>query len=153
MLPDNFIKAIKLIASKLKDRNIKWALVGTANLTLQGLDVKPNDLDIVTLSNHIKIFEYLFKDYIIKPLFKKRSSTESCPDYYVLLLDIEGVEVEIMGETEESLYFTKSGRGEITNIDLEDIQVSCLDLTSEAKAYELLGRKDKAEMIREFIKP
>jgi hypothetical protein len=58
-----------------------------------------------------------------------------------------------MGETEESLYFTKSGRGEITNIDLEDIQVSCLDLTSEAKAYELLGRKDKAEMIREFIKP
>jgi hypothetical protein len=153
MLPDNFIKSIKLITSELQNKNIKWALVGTTNLALQGLDVKPNDLDIVTFANHIQVFERIFKDYIIKPLTKKISSTKGCPDYYILMLSINGVEIEVMGEFETNVYFSKVGRGEIEEIDLEGMRIPCLNLSSEANAYEKLGRNKKVEMIKDFIKP
>lgn len=47
MHKDNLIKTIKFIAKLLNDYSINYILGGSGSLMVHGLDVLPNDLDIV----------------------------------------------------------------------------------------------------------
>lgn len=39
---------IKLLVERLSDKDISWALIGSTNLSLQGIEVNPLDIDIIT---------------------------------------------------------------------------------------------------------
>ena len=47
MLTKNFKDAIKLICNKLRGKSINFAFIGSVSLNLQGIDVAPNDLDLI----------------------------------------------------------------------------------------------------------
>ncbi|TFG20317.1 MAG: hypothetical protein EU529_15060 [Promethearchaeota archaeon] len=56
-----FIEALRLISGEYHIHKIKWILIGSCSLALNGVDVKPNDIDILTdekgalKSNNIKL--------------------------------------------------------------------------------------------------
>lgn len=47
MYKDNLIKAIKIVAETLNSHSINYIIGGSGSLMVHGLDVLPNDLDIV----------------------------------------------------------------------------------------------------------
>jgi len=152
MLSDDFKKVIKLISLKLKNKKFIWAFIGSSNLNLQGIDISPNDIDIITSAESIKIFEEQFKQYITKKITKKSSLREGYPEVYEMKLKINNVEVQIIGEYDDDPYFSRLKKGNLVFIKLDNLLVPCLSLQSEAEACSGTKREQKAELIRNFLK-
>jgi len=93
------------IDQKIKDaiRNIcerishikNWAIDGSSSLALQGIDVMPNDVDILTDKDGAYEIQETFKEFIVKPV--SRSSNARYESHYGVL-SLGGVRVEIMGD-------------------------------------------------------
>jgi hypothetical protein len=47
MLSAAFADALSILAERFQKHRIRWAVIGSANQALQGIDVMPKDLDIV----------------------------------------------------------------------------------------------------------
>jgi len=107
MLSQSFKNVIKFIFEKVKKKDIKCALIGSANMALQGIDITPNDLDIITSPADLKIFEQEFKEYIIKPISKKLPFKKGFSEFYEIKLKIKGIKVHILGEHDDDIYFSK----------------------------------------------
>jgi len=152
MLSQSFKNVIKFIFEKVKKKDIKCALIGSANMTLQGIDITPNDLDIITSPADLKIFEQEFKEYIIKPISKKPPFKKGFSEFYEIKLKIKGIKVHILGEHDDDIYFSKVKDNHIFFVELDDIFVPCLSLKSEARAYSETNRKDKVKLIMDFLK-
>jgi len=150
MLSKEFKDVIKLICSGIKDKRIKWALVGSTNMYLQGINVDPNDLDITTNINSLKIFEKEFNEHIIKPISKNIKKKYSFKTNELKLL-IKGIEVQIIGEHDNGVYFENINKGNIVLVGLDNIKIPCLSLSSEADAYSKTGRNNKADLIINFL--
>jgi len=152
MLSQNFKNAIKFIFEETKNKDIKWAIIGSTNMALQGIDIAPNDLDIITNLTDLKIFEQKFKEYIIEPVSEKSSFKKELSEVYEMKLKIKGVEVHILGEYDNDVYFSKVKDNHILFVKLDDAPIPCLSLESEAKAYSETNRVDKAKLIIDFLK-
>ena len=62
-MPDKkFRNALKII-SNIPDNNIRWAVAGSANLNLHGMDVSSHDLDIVVHKKDPETIGKVFSDY------------------------------------------------------------------------------------------
>lgn len=151
MLTENFEDAIKIIYSKLKDKNIKFAFIGSASLNLQGIDIAPNDLDLIISISGLKIISEEFKDCITQPASKKPYFKEGYPDCYELKLKISDVLVHVMGEYDNDLYMSMINKGNVVLVKLIDISVPCLALESEVEAYSEMGRDKKVRLIRDYL--
>jgi hypothetical protein len=53
---------------RLESKNIIWAITGSLSMSLQGVPVIPNDIDIQTDEKGAYEIQELFKDYITKPV-------------------------------------------------------------------------------------
>ncbi|MFH1332253.1 MAG: hypothetical protein ABIH63_03125 [archaeon] len=142
---------MKFVALNLKDKKLKWALVGTSNLALQGIDVKPNDLDIVTSVKNLDFFGKTFKRYVKEPIFKV-PAYEGFLEYFKVRFQIKGVEVEVSGEYDNDVYFRRIKGGDLVKIRLGKIIIPCLSLGAQLEVYSELGKKDKIKLMREFFK-
>ena len=151
MLTKNFEDVIKLIYSKLKDKNIKSAFIGSTSLNLQGIDVAPNDLDLIVSIPGLKLINEEFKDHITQPVSKKSYFKDGYPDYYELKLKINDVLVHVMGEYDNDLYMSRINKGNVVLVKLMDISVPCLELKSEAEAYSEMGRNKKVKLIMDYL--
>ena len=152
MLLQNFKNVIKFIFEKIKDKNIRWAIIGSTNMVLQGIDVSPNDLDITTNPADLKIFEQEFKEYIIEPISKKPPLKNRLSEFYEMNLRIKGIKVQIIGGYDNDIYFSKVKDSRILFVKLDDVSIPCLSLEAEAKAYSEINRKDKTKLIMDFLK-
>ncbi len=152
MLSQNFQNVIKFIFEKIKDKNIKWALIGSANMALQGIDVSPNDLDIIINQVDLKIFEQEFREYIIESISKKPPFKNGLPESYEMRLKIEGIKVHVSGGYDNDIYFSKVKDNHILFVKLDGVPIPCLLLESEAKTYSETNRKDKVKLIMDFLK-
>ncbi len=90
---------VKILCEKLTDKGIDWVIVGTASLALQGMDISPSDVDIVTTKNGAyEIYESL-KEYATQEV-KESISTSGRTHSWFGKLAISGVVVEINGDPE-----------------------------------------------------
>ena len=66
MINHNFKEVLKIISLNLSNTNIKYAIIGSTNLLLQGMDVKPKDIDlVVSLEDFDKLSE-VFSNFLIR---------------------------------------------------------------------------------------
>ena len=100
MIPENTFQALKIISEKLNGKGINWVLIGSTNHALQGVDVKPNDIDILTDKEGAYAIGEALKEYVIEEVHIKES--ETMKSHYGKF-NINDVEVEILNSPFNSL--------------------------------------------------
>lgn len=151
-LPDNFIKTIKEIAQKLQDKDINWAIIGSTNMALHGIDIAPKDLDITTNLEGLGIISDIFSEHKVGEPVVKQPEIEGYKEFTEQTLELNGVEVQICGEYEDDIYYRSFIDGEIEEIDIEGVKVPVFSLKAEARAYRITKRKNKAKIIEDWLK-
>ena len=135
-------KILKLILNRIKDENFTWRVEGSLNLVLQGINVKVKDIDIATDKKGIKTFREKLNEFIVKDFYKKKINAQT------ILCKIEGCEVEILQRDNKNLdMFDK-----IKIINWKKLEIPILPLTSAKKFYSLIGKKEKVEIIKDYLK-
>jgi len=149
MLNQNLSDAIKIIRERLDDNQIKWALVGSANMKLQGMEVEPRDLDIVVQYKDLQKASSIFSDYSASAV-KELESLSGKPAWEVNAR-INGAEVHFIAGEERDVYVSKLLANQITYIKLDDVDIPCFTLEAESQAYMETNRGHKARLIQEFL--
>jgi hypothetical protein len=149
MLTPSFKNALRKIAKIINAHNIQWAVIGSANMALQGMNVRPKDLDIIVNKNDLNIIKNIFAEYI-KGGIQELTSTANIP-VWELELNVDGVEVQILGEEDKGQYASNLVSGNIIDVELDGAKISCLTLRAEADAYTETNRPKKANMIRNYL--
>lgn len=153
MIDPSYLKALKFLMNRLESSNIIWAITGSLSMALQGIPVKPNDIDIQTDEKGVYEIQKLLKNHIIKPvIFSGDKSIKS----HFGSLSVFNITVEIMGGVQKLL---SNGSWEPpVNIEphrqfikLEGMNIPVLSLKYEESAYRKLGRIEKADLLKEFL--
>lgn len=152
MIPAKHKKAAIIIANILNGAGIPWAFVGSFNLAIQGVDIKVGDIDITFHTPDSTKINALFKQYSVDPISYKIS--EKFKSHYGVFR-INKVKVEFMAEVDAWV----NGRWEkgntnfptVATITFEKTRMHVLPLEAEYKAYQRLGRNEKAALIKKVI--
>ncbi len=145
MIPTRVLRVLAILAEKLESSKTSWAVTGSTSLALQGVDLVPNDIDIMTDETGAYNIANLFKEHIVSPVRFKRS-----PKYesHFGRLEVDGVTIEIMGNLrvfrggQWSPIMTPQTR-EVENIEVENQKVPVISLASQNDSgylKERLGR-------------
>ena len=150
MIAENKKKALKIISEKLKGKKINWCLIGSTNLALQGVNVNPHDIDILTdKKGAYQIGKYL-KEYEIEPTHWRES--KNLASHYGKF-EINNTEIEVIGELQKKgIYTHPHKKMKKVLIKIDDFKIPCADLNFEYSAYLNLGRKEKAKLIKQKMK-
>lgn len=152
MIEPHLLAVLRIIYDRLKNEDLRWMIVGSMNLALQGMPLKPNDIDIRTNEEGAYAIEKHLNEFVVKSVCY--SSTDKIRSH-LGELNIKGIKVEIMGDLE-----TKSSTGtwvgkEATDqpiiIDVEYMKIGVLSLEHERQSYMNLGRMERARQIEEWL--
>ena len=151
MIDLKIVKALKLIESKLRGSRVRWVLAGSVSLALQGVDIRPNDIDILTDKEGAFEINRLLKDYEVKPIrFRCSRFFQS----YFGEFEIEGVKVEVMGDLKELVegeWRSLSQRLSTSRIiEIEGIKLPVSPLEDQLRSYQALGRRKNSSKIRKI---
>ncbi len=149
MMNEKFKKTIKIIHKRLEDNKIKWALVGSTNMQLQGMDVQPHDLDVVVQLKDLEKTREIFSDYNASAVKELKPLTDE-PAWEVRM-KIDDVEVQIFSQSDTGEYVSKLLTDKLTKIKLENVEIPCFTLEAEAQTYAETNREHKAHLIQEFL--
>lgn len=149
MLDQNFIEALKILSLRFRENNFIWAVVGSTNLALQGLDIIPRDIDIITTIDSLPKIKNIFGEFDVAEMEEKQSATSG--SYWRVVLNINNIEIEVLGEKEQGVYAHRLLAGHKKDILLDDVNIPCLELKSELQAYQETGRQNKVELIESFL--
>jgi hypothetical protein len=152
MIPEQNLRALKLIADKLAGKQISWAIVGSSSLALQGVDVEAHDIDLLTTKAGALEIAKLLKEYETEQV--KYSESEYFKSYSGIFT-IAGVKVELMGDmqykTSDGNWITGNRLAKLNSIKVRDFTLPVLDLKVEHQAYLTMGRIEKAKKIKEAM--
>lgn len=101
----NFKKAIKIIHERLESNNIKWALVGSMNMQLQGMNVQPRDLDVIIQLKDLEKMREIFSEY--NPSLIKELKPFVDEPVWDVIIKIGDVEIQLFAERDTGPYVKK----------------------------------------------
>lgn len=152
---DNGVKleVLKNIATKFNNLNITWALGASMLLYFKGIINSFNDIDIMVANDDVHLVnEILINIGELKapnPNYKFKTKT-------FLEFIVNGVEIDVMAgftivNNNELIdcSLQKNQIVEFYNLDKVLIPLQSLDLW--CKYYQLMGRNDKVEMIKNYL--
>ena len=140
-------ETLAFVAKKFSEAQLCWALIGSANLALQGMFIAPNDINILlSVSDKEKVKKIFSKEKLIRSSELKNKEGEE------MLYLIQENEVQFCFERAHGFYAKFLKNNKFRKIKLGSVEISCNLLEDEIKAYEFLGKKEKAESIREFLR-
>lgn len=142
MEENDIYKLLKFITEKLAEVDLNWRLDGSANLLVQGIDLKPNDLDIATNDKGLEIFYFQFNNLIVEDRLGEKFEGRT------VVLKIDGQEVEINSYEDSSL--EKLDRTE--QLEWRGLSLPILPLKEAKKFYKQIEREEKAKMIADKLK-
>jgi hypothetical protein len=147
MITEDYKKAIFELSELLIENNVKYAITGSTNLALQGIKVIPQDIDIVLFQEDLQKIIKIFPKYLKTGMRKMEGKNG---EVWEILLDIDGVEVQFFSEN-QGLH-SSALQENCHCLDVNDRLIYCLPLKEELKIYKGLGKEEKVEMIRKFLK-
>lgn len=142
MIPERVLNVLKFVAEDLKNKGIRWVLVGSLSLALQGVDIEPKDIDILTTKDDALRLNKLWEQYKIKDV--SFGETEHFRSYHGKFR-INDVNIEVMGDLEEKI----EGKWVSLNKRIESpvfvnvlgIQVPVSSLEEQLSSYEKSKRQ------------
>jgi hypothetical protein len=148
------LSALRTIVTRLANARVDWALTGSTSFVLQGVPVEPQDIDVQTDGEGAYEIERLLVEYVTRNV--AFSATDRIHSHFGAL-SIFGLEVEIMGDLQTRL---PDGSWEspvdVTQhrkyVKVDEMRVPVLSLEHEARAYELLGRAERAKLLRAYAR-
>jgi hypothetical protein len=152
MLPENILQALRAVYGRIQNKGVLWILTGSASLSIQGVDVKINDLDILTDKEGSQKIDGLLSCFRAKkPVY---SATEKYRSFFGAYL-VEGVRVEVFGQFQ---YKMKDGSWSKQNHlnkafakEFEGMDLSLLPLGQELQEYESTGNPGKVLKIKQVL--
>ncbi|MHA2298258.1 MAG: nucleotidyltransferase [Candidatus Hodarchaeales archaeon] len=153
--PD-LLEALAIVNHVLRERGVKWVLIGSSSLAFQGVTIVPEDIDILTDKQGALVFNELFKQHVVKPV--EWSRTEQFESYFGKFL-VKGINVEVMGEfkaKEGSKWRSFSDRLENPrHVIVNDLPIPVSSLKDQLESYSRSSRekdKKRAVLIKEAFK-
>lgn len=143
------LHAIQTFAARMVQHRLPWALIGSANLALQGMDMQPKDIDVVVRPDDLARVREIFTAEGPTDITEVRHTAGEPTREFGLILG--GVLVQVLTESERGVYVTKLLAGRVTRARLGETEIPCLALDAEADAYDATARSEKAQRIREFL--
>jgi len=152
-MKESFNIALKMIAIRLNNSNINWAITGSVGHLILGVHVYPKDIDIITDVDGAYKIEKIFNDYIIKNV---QYSIQKKMKSYFGVLKINGIDIEIMGNVKNLI----SGEwvphvdwnNNIIYATIDDIKIPVLSLDYEYKIYKMLNKLSRLKLIEQRLK-
>ncbi len=98
-MDEKYLAALRTVASKLNESGIRWVLCGSTNFALQGMDVRPSDVDISVAHEDLRrviggVFpEYDFSDVRGLPSGEGEDA----------IFCVDGVKIPICGDYEHGV--------------------------------------------------
>ncbi len=139
-------EALKIIVNSLKNEKFNWAIAGSTNLLLQGIKVKPRDIDLITTKQGAYKIEKILKDYKVEGIRFKES--KKLAGYYGKFM-IKNIPVEVIGEIRRKNLYLPYLKSRIF-VEVNRMKIPCLSLEAEARGYKFLGRRKKYNLIKSF---
>lgn len=138
------------IVVRLADLHTAWSLIGSANLALQGVEVGPRDIDLLTTLDGAYLIEGSMQEFVLSPVAWKETRRFAA---HRGELRISGVQVEVLGGLEnrippEDLWTERHGLSARTWLADGGLRIPVMPLTQELHAYIAMGKLDTAEKIR-----
>lgn len=153
MVPPKYLAVLQTLYTRLQSTPINWALTGSTSFALQGMPVRPHDIDLQTDAAGAYQLEHLFAEFSVqKVAFSAAGHIRS----HFGALVIGGIRVEIMGDIQKQL---PDGSWELPArlqdyrcfVEAGEMRIPVLSLEYEYRAYLTLGRLEKAELIRQWL--
>lgn len=153
LLPDTHVAALRVLVERLAPTDIVWALTGSTSFALQGVPIPVHDIDVQNDATGAYRIAELFADTVLRPVVF--SEAERIRSHFGAL-SIAGVTVELMGGLQKRL---PDGRWEEPVdvhthrrfVRLAELTLPVLDLAYEERAYRLLDRVEKADVLRRHL--
>jgi predicted nucleotidyltransferase len=156
VIDSGILKVLQIIVRHLKGEDVRWTIMGSVSLALQGIDTDLDDVDLLTDEHGAFKISALLKEFEVKPVSFSR--TDPFESFYGIY-DIEGTKVDVMGDLRVRLHGTWVSLSDrlkspsFVQIDTMNIPVSSLH--DQLLFYEKLGREKDRERIlkiREVLK-
>jgi hypothetical protein len=153
-LPDPHTDVLALLLTRIEPVRYLWALTGSAGLRLQGIDLPVHDLDLQTDGKTIYLLEKELAEFMKVPVHIWES--EHTLSYHGQA-EIYGLQVELLGDirhpgVDGTWQAPLDIRSVLLWVEWRGLQIPVLSLENEALAYEKMGRRQKAELIRSAIR-
>jgi hypothetical protein len=153
--PENaaFLSAVRAIAAGLQELPFPWAITGSLGFALQGSEAIVNDIDLQTSQEGAFEIERRFTpESRRKVAFSQADRIRS----YFGAIEIAGLKVEIMGALQKRM---PDGSWEDPVdvsahrvwVEMVGLKLPVMDLQYEYLAYRILGRIEKAQVLREWL--
>lgn len=153
MIDPVYLNVLCQIHARLSNTDVNWGVTGSLGFALQGVPVQPNDIDLQTDKAGAYEIESLFSNAVIRKV--QFSATERIKSHFGAL-QIDGIEVEIMGDIQ------KRGPDGVWEkivdparyrrvVEIDGLLVPVLSLEYEYQAYLKFGRTERAKMLRRWL--
>ena len=152
-LDDRYLDVVRTLSEELRGTSIEWALTGRTSFAIQGVPLDPNDVGVQTTERGVRHIEERFFERIRGPVaFVESPGIKS----YLGELELNGISVEIIGDVRKR---RDDGSWEppvdiAAHREVAEVKGLCvpvLSLDYEARAYEQLGRSERASLLREHL--
>jgi hypothetical protein len=153
-LPEQHTAVLTFLLAELPLAEHLWALTGSAGLRLQGMDIPVNDLDLQTDAATVFLLEKKLSQYMKTSVHLWE--TEHTLSYHGQA-EIQGLQVELLGDVRHRLADQTWSESLVigsllVRVEWHEYEVPVLSLEHEAQAYEKMGRKEKAGLIRSALR-
>lgn len=156
--PENRIPGRHLDVLEILVENVSsgWAVTGSTGMALQGMDLEVNDLDIQSNGQVTDRLAELLrsKGQVLEDLRHVESDKMSSQ---LGSYELMGVKVEVIGDVRKKIDGTWEETVDVaenlTNVRVEsrEVSVPVLRLEYEEQAYRKMGRKERADAVKNYL--
>ena len=153
VIPPTHLLVLSNLVTGMPD-DVTWVVSGSTALALQDIPVQPRDIDLMSDKEGVYIIEGYFSEYVDNPV--KFSKTETIASHFGSLM-IGGIKVELMGDIQHrKADGSWTQPSDLTDkqkiISVDNIAVPVFQLQYEYEGYKLMGRHDRAALIRDYLR-
>jgi hypothetical protein len=146
------MQILRLLCKGLETHDVRWVLAGSLSLALQGVNVEPHDIDLLTDRQGAFRINAMLKKYEKKAV--DYAETEKVSSFFGVF-EIQGVKVEVMGDYRErqgTKWVSLSKRlANPKTIEVDGIRIPVSSLEDQLVSYRRLKRPKDAEKIRKIL--
>lgn len=145
-MSDKIYQTLKILSDKLC--NTDYVLIGSANLCVQGLNLEPFDIDILTTQEDIIKIDRILQEYRTKEIYFDNRNSWNC---FISYYQIGDIQIEVLANLDNDRQSIETTQKKIV-IKFNDLVLPCISLVGELETYKKMNRLDKIKLIEDFLK-